>query len=131
METLIGSGAMKKEGDHLVILSNIFEIDKDEERTINQTGLVFDRFISTIIYNRHAKGKAKRYQYSYKSTKVPPSDRVDFHEMMYAHSVKSMNGYIDIINKFEADVPNGHYPECGISMFEFDAKNNKQGEDNE
>ena len=34
-----------------------------------------------------------------------------------------------MIDEFEADVPNGHYPECGISIFEFDEK--QEGENNE
>jgi len=131
MESLIKSGSVEKRGDNLVILSNIFEIDKSEERIINQTGLILNRFVNTVIYNRHATSKAKRYQYSYKSTKVPPSDRADFHAKMYAHSVKSMKGYMKIIDEFEADVPNGHYPECGISIFEFDEKQQKEGENNE
>ncbi|MBL4660131.1 MAG: hypothetical protein JKY19_07230 [Alcanivoracaceae bacterium] len=72
MESLIKSGSVEKRDDNLVILSNIFEIDKSEERVINQTGLILNRFVNTVIYNRDAKGKAKRYQYSYKSTKIPP-----------------------------------------------------------
>ena len=32
-----------------------------------------------------------------------------------------------IIERYESNVPNGHYPECGVSIFGFDAKQNNKG----
>ncbi|HHL31292.1 MAG TPA: hypothetical protein ENJ41_01815, partial [Oceanospirillales bacterium] len=40
LETLIKSGTVEKQGENLLVLSNSFSTNRDEERIINQTGLV-------------------------------------------------------------------------------------------
>ena len=131
LETLIKSGAVEKHDEDLLILTNAFTPNKNEEIVINLTGLVINRFIGTVIHNRHAKDKKRIYQSTYKSSKIPPHSRNDLHEALFAQCEIAMHDFIKIIEQFEADVPNGHYPECGISMFEFDAKQNNKGENNE
>jgi len=130
MESLIKSGSVEKRGDNLTILSSAFKINHDKERMINETGMTIDRLVGTMMHNIHADSEETMYQSTFKSTKIPPSKKSDFNTELYACSVKAMQNYKKVIEKFEADVPNGHYPECGISIFEFDAKQQK-GENNE
>ena len=132
METLIKSGSIKRVDDYLVILSNTFSPNKDEEIVINLTGLVLNRFVNTIIHNKHAGKANKMYQQTYKSTKIAPSDRNDMHRELYVIFEKlAMPEIVKVIEKYERDVPNGNFPECGVSMFEFDEKRNEKGENNE
>ena len=130
METLIKSGAVEKQGDELLILTHSFAPNKEEELVINLAGLVINRFIDTIIYNESTNNKDKRYQRTFKSSKIPPASREDLHVALYAKCLTAMQGFRKTIEQFEADVPNGHYPECGISMFEFDMKQTNKGEKN-
>ena len=131
METLIKSGSIKRADDKLVILTNSFTQNKEEEMVINITGLVLDRFIDTIIHNVNSEGTEKRYQQTFKSSKIPPSSRGALHAVLHAKCKIAMLDFRKTIEQFEVEVPNGHYPECGISMFVFDMKQNKKGEKNE
>ena len=131
LESLVESGSVKKEGDDLIVLSNIFVVNKSAELVINEIGSSIRRLIDTVLNNIDIKREAKRYQYSYKSTKIPLSSRNEYHARMYKLSQKHMEEYKEVIEEFEAEVPNGNYPECGISVFEFDEKENNKGKNNE
>ena len=130
LETLIKSGAVEKHDEDLLILTNAFAPNKEEEIVINLTGLVINRFIDTIIHNRNTENNDKRYQRTFKSSKIPPGSREDLHGALHAKCIIAMQDFRKTIEQFEADVPNGHYPECGISMFEFDMKQTNKGEKN-
>lgn len=124
MESLIASGAVEKQGDNLMIFSHAFVPNVDEEGVLNYTGLVIDRFVSTMLYNRNAHEGCKdhtMYQRSFKSTKVPPKNNAIMHEDIYSIlAEKVMPEIRKVIEKYELDVPNGTYPELGVSLFEFD-----------
>ena len=127
METLIKSGTVQKQDDHLLILHHSFAPNKDEERIINQTGLIIDRFISTMIHNKHANKSNLNYQSTYKSTKIPLSKREALNKEIYMYLQKlAMPGVREIFEKYEANVPNGHYPEFGVSIFKFDSEKGKK-----
>jgi hypothetical protein len=129
LDSLIKSGSVKRDGDQLVVLSNSFTINQDEEKVINQTGLIMNRLVDTVIYNKNTSIYDRLYQQTYKTTKVAPRDRKNMHNAI--HKVLenlAMPEVIKIIDEHERDVPNGYYPECGISMFEFDEVNNNEGE---
>ena len=131
LDSLIESGSIKKDGDDLVVLSNSFAINQNEERIINQTGLVMNRLIDTVIHNKNSdqNNSKKLYQRSFKSTKVPPSNRGQMHQELYTlFQSSNMPEAREIIEKYEVAVPNGYYPVCGVSMFEFDTHTKQKGE---
>ena len=134
-KSLVNSGAIREEGENMVILTNAFMPNKNEEITLNLTGVVINRFAGTIIHNKNTRLEDKInlwYQSSFKSTKVPPRNRAQMHKQLYALFQRStMPEAREIIEKLEVDVPNGFYPECGVSMFEFDEIDNKKGENDE
>ena len=121
IDSLIDSGSVKKEGESLVILSNSFSTNKGEMRVLNLMGLVINRFIGTIIYNRNASDQDDRlYQRSYKSTRVPPNSHSQMHKELHPTLQNlCMIELRKIIEKYEINVPEDTYPECGVSMFEF------------
>ena len=129
--SLIKSGVIREERDHFVILSSAFRINYDQVRMINQTGLILERFVETMIHNLNVIDGDLNYQSSYKSTKIPARNMKEFHKDLYTCSKTVMQMYKDIFKRYEVDVPNGRYPECGISIFEFNARQNNKGEDNE
>lgn len=132
MQSLIDSGAIKKQGENLVILSNTFAPNKNEEALVNLAGLSINRFINTVIHNKNSEKHDKIYQQGYKTTKVAPSDRPRLnHDMRLVLENIAMPEIIKVIEKYERDVPNGHYPEYGVSIFEFDETKNNQGKNNE
>jgi hypothetical protein len=127
LESLIKSGAVEKHRDDLLILSNKFIFNQNEELIINEIAVTFNRLIDTVLHNIDSNNDHLYYQYTYKSTKIPPSKRSDANEEIFGHLQKiAMQGVQEIIDKYEADVPNGHYPEFGVSMFNFDLKKGKE-----
>jgi hypothetical protein len=123
LKSLIESGCVKKQGNNLLILTNTFTFNSDENYVVNQMAICIDRLIDTIIHNKNAKiSQDIFYQSTTKSTKIPPTSRAKLHKELHKHSKKVMLEYKEIIDKYEKDVPNGYYPTCGISIFEFDGK---------
>lgn len=129
--SLIKSGVIREDEDHFVILSNYFKLNYDEERMIYQTGLIMERFVETMVHNMGTTGECINYQNTFKSTKIPTRNLPSFHRDLYAYSRDVMRNYEEIFEKYEANVPNGRYPECGISIFEFNSRLNNKGENNE
>ncbi|HHL32708.1 MAG TPA: hypothetical protein ENJ41_08980 [Oceanospirillales bacterium] len=126
LESLLKSGAVEKHNEDLHILSNKFIFNQNEELVINEIAVTFNRLIDTIFHNVDSNNDL-HYQYTYKSTKIPPSKRDAASEEIFKHLQKiAMQGVQEIIDKYEADVPNGQYPEFGVSMFNFDLKKGKK-----
>lgn len=121
IDNLIASGSVERDGDNLLILSNAYSSNKGEMRILNLLGLVINRIIGTIIYNKNAKAQDPRmYQRSYKSTRVPPRNQDPMHEELHAVLQDlCMPAVRKVIEKYEVDVPEDTYPELGASMFEF------------
>lgn len=133
--SLVQSGSVKENENDLEILSKSFSSNKGEERILNLIGLIIDKISSTIIFNKRAKNCDHRFfQRMFKTTQVHPSNFEKMHNELHKiiHE-KHWPEIKEIIEKYESNVPENSYPECGVSIFEFNDELSKikKGDKNE
>lgn len=135
INSLIESGSVVERDNYLEVLHKSFISNKSEERILEMLGFIIDKLSSTIIFNKKAKLKEHRFfQRIFKTTQVHPSNFEKMHKEL--HTVISKKHWPEIkaiIEKYESNVPENTFPECGLTIFEFNDKlsKNKKGEDNE
>lgn len=113
--------------------NSVSQSNTDESITINTNRLTVSRdiLISTGVFSlsihRHIHTSLLNilsseglFQQDLRSSQIPPSKQTMCHEELYELLDRIIWPMVlKILKKYEAEVPSGTYPDCGLSAFEF------------
>jgi len=109
---------MRDEISEIEVVKQTLSVSKDTALSCEVANLSLLRHVHTMLVNIHTDSNL--FQQDLRSSQVPPSSQEKLHEELFDMVKfdfwpKALNK----IEKYEADVPPGTYPDCGLSAFEF------------